>query len=80
MKLRSSNKSKHSMKHASMPDPIAVAILAEIERQDRTKSSVAEAAGVHRALLSEWLAGKRSTTTETASKVMAELGLEVRPK
>lgn len=59
------------------PDPIATAILAAIEEQETTRAAVAAEAGVHVGKFYDWLAGKKSATTETASKVMAVLGLEV---
>lgn len=58
-------------------DPIATAILAAIEDQNTTRAAVAAEAGVHVGKFYDWLAGKKTTTTETAAKVMAVLQLEV---
>lgn len=69
------------MTHFPDRDIVRVSILAELERLgDRRPSNVAicEATGISAAALSNWLNGKKTVTTETASKVLEHLGLAVR--
>jgi DNA-binding LacI/PurR family transcriptional regulator len=56
---------------------IRAAIIAAVERDGRSIAAIAEAAGVPRWTLSEFLRGKRSANAETLDRVMAELGLRV---
>lgn len=62
-------------------DCIREAVLAELERLGEKAPSQADlhrATGVAKAALSNWLAGKKTITTETASKILGELGLRMR--
>ena len=59
-------------------DLIREAVAAELERRGMSQSQLAEACGVSRSGLCNWLAGNKTITTLTASALMAELGLTVR--
>lgn len=54
------------------------AVRAEMERRGLTIVELAEAAGVSRANLSNWLNGKREARTETVDALLDYLGLEIR--
>ena len=56
---------------------IRARILSIMERRGMSISELAEIAGVHRARLSMWLAGKCDTNVATAERVMRALGVRV---
>jgi len=60
------------------PDQIAAAVLAEIHRQGKPVSHVAEAASVHRGRLSQWLRGKSQLSSDSVCRVLAYLRLGIR--
>lgn len=63
------------------PDLIRVAVLEEIRRlgdDAPTQAEMHRRTGVPKANISNWLAGKKTVTTETASRLMEVLGLEIR--
>lgn len=59
-------------------DPVASAVLLELQRRGMTIQTLSRFSGVHRSVLSRWLAGRRTVKVEDAVKVMRVLGLEVR--
>ena len=59
---------------------IRAQILAEIKRRKLTNGELARRSGVDKVTIGRYIAGTRNITDETASRLMAGLGLEVKAK
>jgi plasmid maintenance system antidote protein VapI len=59
-------------------DAIRAAVIAELDRRQMSVSELARLSDVPQPNLSRWLAGDKTITTVTATRVMRALGLEVK--
>ena len=60
------------------PDPLALAVAAELERRGWSLRELARRSGVPEPKLSLWMNAKKDVTLRTLHKVAAALGREVR--
>ena len=60
-----------------MQDPIAAAVLQELQRRNMTITQLADLSEVDRTTLSKWLAGERSIRLESALRVMQVLRIRL---
>jgi len=56
-----------------MPDPIAQAVRAEMERRGITQTKLEAMSGMDQGQISQWFAGKRDPRVSSACKVLAAL-------
>lgn len=61
------------------PDSIRAAVRRAMHDQKMSQSALSREAGVTQPKLSEWLAGRKTVTTLTASRVMEALGVKLAP-
>lgn len=57
------------------PDDIRELVRAEMLRRGVSQRALAQLAAMHQPQLSKWLAGKKTITTESATRVMRALGI-----
>lgn len=62
------------------PKPITAALKAAIEGSGQSQNSIAQACEINQANLNAFMHGRRSLSLETAEKVAAHLGLELKKR